>query len=41
MERIMERLIRRIRAFLIEIEIQRSVKRVEREIGLGHTSSRA
>jgi hypothetical protein len=41
MKRIMERLIRRIRAFLIEIEIKRSVKRVQREIGLSPDSSRA
>jgi hypothetical protein len=36
----MVRLITRIRAFLIEVEIKRSVKRIQREIGLSPDSSR-
>jgi len=41
MEGIMERLIRRIRALLIEMEIKKSIKRIEREIGPSPDWSRA
>jgi hypothetical protein len=41
LEGIMERLIRRIRALLIEMEIKKSIKRIEREIAPSADSSRA
>jgi hypothetical protein len=41
MEGIMERLIRRIKAILIQIEIKKSIKRIEREIAPSPDSSRA